>query len=399
MPKTKYQFSANYELIIDLLSDFSLDYSKYNSQHINWNYINEFSKNHGLSGLIYRNIQNNYKSKWIPNEFLSKIKSEYLRTCIRNSNLNFHYKKLLNFLNQNNIPVIPLKGIFLTEFVYQDFGLRPMCDIDLLIKEKYIKRVKEHLEKNKYNSHAFKRSKFFNENVLNHHLPALTKGIICFELHYQLCYYTKLYSVNINELWHTSVNISNGNNNINIIDTEHLLIYHCFHIHKHMEAGLVRLGQVYDILQIVIRYKYQIDWDRLNYLCNKYNLSGIVQHVFHICKTHFNLNIPAVKHEITNIRHQEITNQNFSNILKGKKVIPAGLKNIRRKLEILTGIKVKAAYLYLLLFPNAEYMKNRYNLENNFMLLFFYPYRILNRFFKLLSANYFQYGYKKYNSL
>ena len=58
----------------------------------------------------------------------------YYKTLYMNIKFYDAYGKILSKFEEHNIQHIPLKGIYLAEWLYKDIGLRLLSDIDLLVK-------------------------------------------------------------------------------------------------------------------------------------------------------------------------------------------------------------------------------------------------------------------------
>ena len=98
-------------------------------------------------------------SKWIylfmlaPSSIFKKRSShtpvegekEYYKNSARNIAIYEEAKTLVGSLRERGIQTIMLKGIFLAEHVYKNIALRPMTDIDILIKKEDLPQVSEAL--------------------------------------------------------------------------------------------------------------------------------------------------------------------------------------------------------------------------------------------------------------
>lgn len=384
MPKTKYHDSDSYSFVLDFIQNKPPENLKYHISALNWNYIISFVKQHGIAGLVYKNTINHPVRKYFPGHFLDNIERTYYQTIKLNTLLIHHYNNLLKYLNSNNIPVIPLKGIFMVNTVYDNIGLRPMGDIDLLIKNENIDIVKKHLINSAYLTSINKRSKYIDDLRINHHIPPLFKDKITFEIHYRLCSYPEPYSSGIEEIWKRSINIQQKGKEFNILCVEDLIIYHCFHINKHLEAGKIRIGQFCDIPQILIKYKDKIDWERLYRFCRLYNLPGTVTQILHVCNYYFNLNIPGVYNQSSFTRQQKTSEKKFYKIICGMKLKSRSNTCILRNLKTIECFKDKIFYILFLILPPVEFMKGRYNIKKNYLAVFLYPYRFISGIFKLI---------------
>lgn len=78
--------------------------------------------------------------------FMAELRRDYLSTAIKNTFLYSEFQRVVKGFKEAGIKVMAMKGVTLTELVYQDIGVRPMSDIDLLIKRQDLTKVDTVLE-------------------------------------------------------------------------------------------------------------------------------------------------------------------------------------------------------------------------------------------------------------
>lgn len=82
-----------------------------------------------LIPLLYKNL-NRYGIK---DQYTNTFKGVYRQSWYKNQKLFYESAQILEFLYESAIRCIVLKGTALTILVYNDFGARPMADLDVLI--------------------------------------------------------------------------------------------------------------------------------------------------------------------------------------------------------------------------------------------------------------------------
>lgn len=106
--------------------------------------------------------------------FLSAA-AQYMRVAVQ-------VRELLTALHTANIRVIPLKGIWLAERVYDDGACRPMNDIDLLVPDSELARAREVVERLGYTS-----TDLYMIEACNKHVHYQKAGLpLTLELHWRL---------------------------------------------------------------------------------------------------------------------------------------------------------------------------------------------------------------------
>ena len=104
------------------------------NEALDWDYILDCSIKQGISPLFYWNLRKISNGKDVPYEVMKSLEKIYYSNLARNMILYDELGKILKAFKKAGIDTIVLKGAFLAEEIYKNIGLRPMSDIDLLIK-------------------------------------------------------------------------------------------------------------------------------------------------------------------------------------------------------------------------------------------------------------------------
>ena len=121
---------------------------------VNWRLLRTIAKRNKILPLIYNTLFNNFKDEVPRNEF-SLIGDDYNQNIKKN---NYNLKVLIEIINlfkQEEIPVIPFKGIVFSKLAYGSISFRDMFDIDLLVKPLDFLRAKDLLIRSGFNSRYF----------------------------------------------------------------------------------------------------------------------------------------------------------------------------------------------------------------------------------------------------
>ncbi len=97
-----------------------------------WERLLVSARDTGHSGLLNEELSRGGHS--VPADFLSKLVAEAAHVAAANRILLQHLERLAAASEGAGIDMLVLKGAALLGDLYVDLGLRPMCDIDLLIK-------------------------------------------------------------------------------------------------------------------------------------------------------------------------------------------------------------------------------------------------------------------------
>src|SRR5882724_9901509 len=99
---------------------------------LNWQEVLKSASWHGVAPLVYHNLKS---ISGIPQEVMDQLKGAYCGNIARNMYLYAELRRILEGFREKGLNVIVLKGAALAQSVYGDIGLRPMGDIDLLVRK------------------------------------------------------------------------------------------------------------------------------------------------------------------------------------------------------------------------------------------------------------------------
>ena len=349
----------------------------------NWQKIGKVAISNGLAPLFYKNIQALNLKEFIPAELFQKFKNQYIQTLFKNTQRIKAFEVIIAALNKKNIDFIPLKGIYLAPSLYRDLGLRPMCDIDFMVRTTDLEDCKSLLEDFGWkNTIIYKSEQIKN---LNHsHTPyVFIKDGMMIELHQKLYESGTSFNVPVNDLWARAVKQPYLNGVSYQLNFNDLLLHQILHLYKHFILGQLCLKSFVDIASLIKHKGREIEIVALNKLIEKYqckeevlSIQGVLKQyfstgmLFHENDTQDKLDADLIFFSILNGDQETVTN--YINDKKIKFVSEeSGLKKIH-------GLKHKINYIISNVFPDKAFMYKRYKINNQFQLLYFYPYRVLS---------------------
>lgn len=258
-----------------------------------WPSFTESTIKNGLGPLIYKNLPllNLYGD--IPECCISDLKQIYYKTLSRIMVLYAHFRSVVDALAENEIMVIPLKGIYLAEAVYKDIGLRQMSDIDLLVREPDISRCKEILIGLGYKQNL----NYLTSGALQwffgmKHLPGLIMNGVCFEIHSRLHASRRRYRFNIREIINRSQHDSFLSTPCHTFSTVDLILHLCIHLFEHVHTLHYQLYRYCDIAETLRNAGPDFDWDELIRLGKSYHCDREVRSILFLVNKYFNAPVP-----------------------------------------------------------------------------------------------------------
>jgi len=350
-----------------------------------WNEVLEQSELFGIMPLVYHRLHSQHLDSSIPANVMQTLRTKYLITAGVNTRLYCELAMVLEALNNENIQVIILKGAYLAEFVYESIAIRPMGDIDILIKKNDLLKAEKKLIEMGYNLfHEYALEKTF---INHHHLPPLIKsGAFPIEIHWTIGVVASSVTIDINGLWERALPAKIVGVNALSLSLEDLLLHLCLHLTQlHFFDQGVRI--LCDIHETIRNNQEQIDWIRLEYLASQWGVKKPVYLTFRLAKEFLDTHIPdeflinlspdGINKDLLVFAKEQLLSQkmDYSNMLRTLSPNEYGVNYFDRIVGLLNRIF------------SPEYVANRYNLpKHSWKIYCYYPIRLM--------ALLLEYGYK-----
>ena len=324
--------------------------------------------------------------KSVPHEVVKSLEKMYYSNLARNMLLYDELSKILTAFKKEGIDTIVLKGAFLAEEIYKNIGLRPMSDIDLLIKEKDLQKAKKELTELKYSA-----TSIFPTKLNEQFQTVLYKGMsfihkykkIDIDIHWDIQLPQALYKVDINKFWNSTKPIKIAGIETLTFAPEDLLQHLCLHVDKHVNNSSAPpakpLRDYGDIAEVTRHYKDTINW---NYLLQSSKDYGIEDPIFQgltIAKKYFGAFVPenilsALEPVKSSIGFEEL----FKETMEGnsKKKNQWDEVSYLMNLEKIDGAWNKSRIIFGDVFPSKEFMIYRYSITNEKQVYMYYLIRL-----------------------
>jgi hypothetical protein len=224
---------------------------------LDWNYLTAAACAHGVAPLIYHNLHLSRVTRVLPPRAAETLRNSYYGNAARNSFLYGKLRNVLKVFRDKQIEFIVLKGAALAETVYPNRALRPMSDIDLLVKKEKLTEVETKLLDLGYIlQDRAKGKEFYQER--HYHWVFSKKPDIDIEIHWHVKRPTGAFEIAIDDLWKSAQPIKVAGIDALILSPEALLLYLCQHFWKHKLNGGIR--PFIDIAETSRFYEGKINW-------------------------------------------------------------------------------------------------------------------------------------------
>lgn len=231
------------------------------SQKIDWRDFLKKSYAHRIAPLIYYNLKKLDLLSFIPKPTVNGLEAAYIYTSRVNMVFAEELKHILNAFQKEGISCIILKGMAFVETIYQQNpGIRPLKDIDLLLRKEDVKEASLVLKHMGYQFYDRYRSEPFYWQS-HFHLPFEKKekrGNFHLEIHWDLLEPDLPVSLDVKGFWQRAVEIDFWGIKAKTLHPDDALTYLIWHTAK---DGFYELLGLADLLYL-IKY-HRPCWDKI----------------------------------------------------------------------------------------------------------------------------------------
>jgi len=220
-----------------------------------WQALLEIAEQHIMTPLLFQRLRPYFPGPHIPDHYQALMRRSYFQLAAFNMRLYHQLEELMQKFSDAAVPVILLKGAHLAMFVYGNISIRPMEDIDLLVKEVDFKKAHSLLIESGYSSSG--------EIAWPNNLPTYFQtGKVHIDMHSKLKGLPLPGRFDINELWARAEKVTLGATEALTLCPEDLLLHVCLHtgIQHGFENGLI---SCIDTGYILKHYEGRLDWEQL----------------------------------------------------------------------------------------------------------------------------------------
>lgn len=253
-----------------------------------WDEFSRLARMHRLGPMLHDRLGRGDLADTVPQEVEDRLKAVHRKHTLRNLKIYRELVTVTRILDAAQIPSIALKGAFLAQFAYAEPGLRPMRDLDLLLRPEQAVQAFELLRAHGYRS-LFDGSPeaYFTDRI---HLPPLTgPGGISVELHHRLTPPDRQAAGFEKGLWARSLSRTVGGVPIRFLSAEDLLLHLCIHatLDHQLDLGPLALEDVTSLTE-----KHDIDWPGFLGLVSGGNWQHCALSVLYLARRHLGARIP-----------------------------------------------------------------------------------------------------------
>jgi len=334
---------------------------------VDWEQFLRQTLRHNVGPLVHDTLRVN--DEILPPWVKEELRSTYYQAAARNTTFYEELAAIVRAFDEENLPLILLKGAALAQGTYENVALRPMGDLDLLVRGEMMPRAEQLFSRKGYlvlagaDSHS-------RHMTLRH--PDSASGAHV-EVHRHIvssAYYRR--AIPEEWLWRDSVQLPIDGVPARTLSPEASVIHCCLHFldHTGTRGALLWLCDIAEIAR-----RANLDWNGLADTLNRFRIVLPVRSVMLTC--HELLGLPIPPHslqEILSLRPGFVEQKAYQFCLSSQRSQAS-----KTLFDVLAtrGLQNRVRLLASRLFPSPEYMESRYSIRHNWLVPLYYPRMIL----------------------
>jgi len=218
------------------------------------------------------------------------LKGVRRKVWCRNQLLFKHAAPAVQALCQAGIDVMFLKGTALTLNYYQDYGLRPMGDFDMMVRFKDVAAAMEILREKGWEENFLMEGKF-GRNILiyNHAMHFKDSSGLTLDFHWHLLPFCVNRAAD-SAFWNASITAKFDTVDVRVLNPADQLLHVC--VHGLMWSGIPGIRWIPDSLAILYKAP-ELDWNRLLLQTQEGNLLLFMRSALNYLVDRFGAPIPC----------------------------------------------------------------------------------------------------------
>lgn len=250
---------------------------------LDWGVFLKKARKNGVSTVVYSRLDEiKEECPDIPSNIFGELKKDYYLNATKNTLIFEELGKVLEAFKKAGLRIIVLKGAVLAEQIYGNLALRPMSDVDLLVKEEDMACADEQLKTLGYrpSDAAVDKVDFSSTYLTTLDYRSPEENSPSFHIHWHFVNSTipnesYIKNIRIENVWRDARNTKIAGLETLVMAPHHLLIHLSEHALR-VTHSLSKLSFLCDINEGVNFYQERLDWDRLIKESFKFNVNRMV---------------------------------------------------------------------------------------------------------------------------
>ncbi|MBF0433089.1 MAG: nucleotidyltransferase family protein [Fibrobacteria bacterium] len=358
------------------------DFLQYCRQDLDWRMVFELAKFHRITPFLFNHLRK-LDSSYVPAEIIDKVRPQILSHTRRIIWQIDELERILKLFAQEGINVIPYKGPLLGEEIYKNALLRVCNDLDFIIDQKDLSKIKILLSQEEYEP-------AMDLNLVQERAYAKSENVFVFYsekkqqvLEFQWRLMPRLHNIklDIQMLKPRSRQITHWDTQFPFLSPEDLFSSLCLHAYKH---EWLELRLFMDLAQTISTYP-GLNWSKVEEQSIKLGYQRVLCISLVMLNVLFNAVIPEeIIHLIdSDISARKIAEERLRKLLQKNEVVGDDLiQSTRLVLRTKERVFDKLHYLFYLLITTTIYDWYYKPLSPTFFFLYYVirPWRLLQKY-------------------
>lgn len=255
-------------------------------EEFGWERVAQCARSALLSPLLCHALYASSASASVPRLALDALREDHLRSLCRNMRILQAVSEILAECNAKDISVILLKGAALAVTVYKDPGLRPMGDVDILVRRQDIPEVHAILTGKGYRSHAEQ------DMMMANHVPQyILPGRPTIEVHFTILEEARAARFDVERLFERAVPADLLGVKTSTLAPEDGMLHLCEHAAAHHVFGN-GIRSIVDVARLTEKYKDRFDWEIAWARAGEWGIRRSVALCLSLCERYVGLAVP-----------------------------------------------------------------------------------------------------------
>jgi len=264
---------------------------------LDWVRVIETSILHGVAPLLYCGLnqvmQAGADDRAVPPAVLDELQGLYRASQARNRRVYRVVEEIFRAFKEADIEAMALKDIHLAKVVFSDSGLRPLGDIDILIRKEQYEKVDRCLAKMGFIARVDDPHLTLKYGM-GHHFRRPADNMWA-DVQWNIMqrewdsYHEGNFDYQVDELWAGAAMMPIDDFEILVPSPEHMLFHLCLHVEGHKYSELILFCEIAEFIR---HYQGELNWDNVVRLAKRYGAESSVYYVLQMVQQLFDVSLP-----------------------------------------------------------------------------------------------------------
>jgi putative nucleotidyltransferase-like protein len=257
---------------------------------LDWGLVVDRAGGEGVVPLVHWNLRRLDLLHHLPSEAQRRLTAGARRAWARGAVLAARWGEATRALRDAGVDALTLKGIALAHTVYPEPGLRPMADIDLLVRPSDRLRAIEILGRHDYRTPGREAERLGESRCF----AELVRDGVLLDLHWDIARYLRfegVVRVDHEGLWRRARPLVLAEGRSQALCPEDTLLH--LVVHLTLGSDFARVLWYADIDAVIRRYAAELDWDRVVDEARCWRIGALLDWTLGVVTASFGTPLPA----------------------------------------------------------------------------------------------------------